>query len=207
MVDRAGRTVLIDFGIARALDQTFHTRTGIKLGTPEAMAPEQVQGDEIGPPADIYALGVLTYQLLAGRPPFEGDTAHVLHAQVYDPPPSLRALRPDLPEGVYPLVEAALAKQPSQRPRSAGAFVAALSRAAPPPTPAKPQATPAAQSMRVIPSSTPAQVERVTPAAGAVVTPAGTPIGVSATPSAGSAEPRPHTPTGPSRAIGAERSK
>jgi hypothetical protein len=130
MRDASGRVVLMDFGIARALDQTLNTRTGVKLGTPEVMAPEQVRGDEVGPAADIYALGILAYQLLSGRPPFAGDTARVLHAQVYDAPPALPELRPDLPTGVWEAIQAALAKEPGRRPPTADAFAEALRRAA-----------------------------------------------------------------------------
>jgi serine/threonine-protein kinase len=97
MLDGAGRTLLMDFGVVRALDNTQFTQTGAALGTPETMAPEQVRGLHTGPATDIYALGILAYQLLAGRPPFVGDTAYVLHAQAYEPPPPLHALRPGLP--------------------------------------------------------------------------------------------------------------
>ena len=126
MLDRSGRVVLMDFGIARSLDHARFTQTGASLGTAEAMAPEQVRGGEVGPPADVYALGVLAYQLLAGQPPFVGDTATVLHAQVYEPPPSLEAMRPGLPAPAYAAVAWALAKEPSERPLSATAFAEAM---------------------------------------------------------------------------------
>src|SRR5579883_587310 len=80
MIDTHGRVVLMDLGIARSLDNGGRTMAGTAVGTPEYMAPEQVRGKPAGPPADIYALGILAYQLLAGQPPFEGDTAFVLHA-------------------------------------------------------------------------------------------------------------------------------
>ncbi len=151
MLDEAGQVVLMDFGVARTLDQPALTQTGFSLGTPQYMAPEQVRGDPAGPAADIYALGVLTYHLLAGRPPFVGDTAHVLHAQVYDPPPPLAGVRPDLPPALCAAVEAALAKAPAQRPPSAEAFLKLASgqTAAPastltyvPPAPAEPPTEP-----------------------------------------------------------------
>ncbi|HZU75961.1 MAG TPA: serine/threonine-protein kinase, partial [Dehalococcoidia bacterium] len=97
MLDAWGRVVLMDFGVARALDQTQLTQSGISIGTPEAMAPEQVRGQPAGPAADIYALGVLAYRLLAGRAPFVGETIYVLHAHAYEPPPALSELRPGLP--------------------------------------------------------------------------------------------------------------
>jgi sugar lactone lactonase YvrE len=129
MIDKFGRVVLMDFGVARSLDSSHLTQVGMAIGTPEAMAPEQVRGQDVGPAADIYALGVLTYRLLAGRPPFTGNTTAVLFAHVQEPPPPLAQLRPDLPAAVYRVVESALAKEPWQRPISAGAFAAALSEA------------------------------------------------------------------------------
>ncbi len=131
MRDPGGRTVLMDFGIVRMLDQTQNTRTGSSLGTPETMAPEQVRGQHVGPAADIYALGVVTYQLLAGRPPFVGDTGYVMHAHAYEPPPPLRMLRPGLPEPVYNAIDSALAKTPENRPASAAQFLSALTGAVP----------------------------------------------------------------------------
>jgi eukaryotic-like serine/threonine-protein kinase len=116
MIDDDGRPVLMDFGIARSNDASVKTQTGASVGTPLYMAPEQVRGETAGPPADVYALGIVAYQLLAGRPPFAGDTAHVLHAQVYDPPPPLDTLRPDLPPHVFPALLLALAKDPALRP-------------------------------------------------------------------------------------------
>ncbi|MHB8577967.1 MAG: serine/threonine-protein kinase, partial [Dehalococcoidia bacterium] len=119
MREYTGRVVLMDFGIARVLDGTQFTRTGMTLGTPEYMAPEQIRAQPIGPPADIYALGILTYALLAGHPPFEGDTASVLHAQAYDEPPPLEPLRTGLYPQAYATIAAALAKNPEERPPSA----------------------------------------------------------------------------------------
>jgi serine/threonine-protein kinase len=138
MVDRFGRVVLMDFGIARALDRTQHTRAGAILGTLETMSPEQVRGQPAGPPADIYALGIVTYQMLAGRPPFEGDTAYMLYAHAHEAPPPLRTVRSDLPEPVYGTLELAFAKDPAQRPHSAQRLADALVAS---PTP-RPQTTP-----------------------------------------------------------------
>src|SRR5947209_18042612 len=94
------------------------------------MAPEQIRGRPAGPAADIYALGVLVYQLLAGRPPFVGDTGYVLHAHGYEPPPPLSRFRPGLPAPMYAAVDAALRKEPAERPASAGAFARAFAGAA-----------------------------------------------------------------------------
>jgi serine/threonine protein kinase len=135
MVERGGRVVLMDFGIARALAGTRHTTTGQVLGSLESIAPEQIRGEPARPPADIYALGILTYQLLGGRPPFLGDTAYLLHAHLVEPPPPLERLRPGLPAHVYAVIQAALAKQPARRPPSAGRFAAALAGTGLPVTP------------------------------------------------------------------------
>jgi hypothetical protein len=128
MVDRAGRVVLMDFGIARTTDSAVTTQTEGILGTPIAMAPEQVRGEPVGPAADIYALGVLLYQLLAGEPPFTGEPVQILHAHVYESPPPLRIGRSGLPEAFYSTVEACLAKDPEQRPRPARAIAESLSQ-------------------------------------------------------------------------------
>ena len=126
MLDRTGRAVLMDFGIVRNLDVTQHTRTGATLGSTETMAPEQVRGEPVGPATDIYALGIVTYQLLAGQPPFVGDTAYVLYAQAHELPPPLWQTRPGLPGAVYSAVDWALAKDPAARPATARLFVEAL---------------------------------------------------------------------------------
>jgi serine/threonine protein kinase len=158
MLERGGRTVLMDFGIARILTQTQHTRTGAILGTPEAMAPEQIRGEAVGAPADIYALGVLAYHLLAGRPPFSGDLARLVYLHAHQAPPPLRELRPGLPKGVYAAVEGALAKDPAQRPARASRFAAVLTAAFPVPTPdasrPKTASAPAARPQRPTPQPT-----------------------------------------------------
>ncbi|MHB8576476.1 MAG: serine/threonine-protein kinase [Dehalococcoidia bacterium] len=126
MLDGDGRVVLMDFGIALPPSGTRLTETGYGMGTPETAAPEQISGGKVGPAADIYALGALTYELLAGQPPFTGHPAHVLYAHVHMPPPPLRDLRPGLPKSVYAAVDAALAKDPGKRPHSAGKFAELL---------------------------------------------------------------------------------
>ncbi len=126
LLEASGRAVLMDFGIALSTRRTRLTQLGYGMGTPETAAPEQIRGEAVGPPADIYALGILAYQLLSGHLPFTGDVAHVLYAQAHLPPPPLCEANPALPASLCAAVEAALAKDPTLRPSSAGAFVRML---------------------------------------------------------------------------------
>jgi len=129
LVTASGRTVLIDFGIVAGGGQTRLTGTGGMLGTPEYMAPEQVRGEDVGPASDLYAFGVVTFEILAGRLPFTGTPTSVMHAQVYNEPPSLTSLHAHIRPAVAAIVAAALAKAPAERFTSALAFVDALERA------------------------------------------------------------------------------
>src|SRR5215213_3439834 len=95
--DLTDHLTLVDFGIARASDGTVLTGTGI-IGTPDYMAPEMLRGEGAGSSADLYALGVVAYELLGGRTPFPGtNTPSIMYAHVHTPPPPLRSLRPELP--------------------------------------------------------------------------------------------------------------
>lgn len=130
MIARNGRVVLMDLGIARAVEGTRFTTQSLIIGTPETISPEQIRGGEVTPAADIYALGVLTYQMLAGRPPFLGDTAYLLYAHAHEPPAPLWELRPGLPGRLYAAVEESLSKDPAKRPLPASHLAAALAEAA-----------------------------------------------------------------------------
>ncbi|HEX5418347.1 MAG TPA: protein kinase, partial [Chloroflexota bacterium] len=133
LVEEGDQASLVDFGIARARDVTQVTHMGMLLGTPKYMAPEQAQGLDVDYRADLYALGIIAYEMLTGRVPFEADSVvTLLHKHVYDPPPSLRQARPDLPESVDAALNRMLAKPPGERYLSGAAFVAAL-HAQPPP--------------------------------------------------------------------------
>src|SRR5205807_10220272 len=113
----------------------------ILVGTPHVMAPEQILGGVVSPAADMYALGVLTYQLLAGRAPFSGELARLLFAHAFEPPRPLDELRPELPSRVIAAVHSAIAKDPTIRPASATILAQALvPPAAMPPHP--PRVTP-----------------------------------------------------------------
>lgn len=120
----AGQLKLADFGVAR-LDDTQLTRTGMTLGTPAYMAPELLAGAPASAASDAYALGVMLFELLAGRRPHQADTlGELLRATAQEPPAALAGLRPDLPAPVVVAVEQLLARVPEQRPADLAAWAA-----------------------------------------------------------------------------------
>jgi Tol biopolymer transport system component len=126
-----GRPLVADFGIALAVQQAGGnrmTQTGLSLGTPQYMAPEQATGERtVDHRADIYALGAVTYEMLAGEPPFTGPSAQAIIAKMLtEDPPILTAHRRTIPEHVEAAVLTALEKLPADRFASAGDFAAAL---------------------------------------------------------------------------------
>ena len=126
-----GHALVADFGIALAVEQAGGqrmTQTGISLGTPQYMAPEQAMGERnVDHRADIYALGVVTYEMLAGEPPFVGPTAQAVVAKVItETPRHLAAQRPSVPVHVDEAVHIALEKLPADRFATAEAFASAL---------------------------------------------------------------------------------
>jgi eukaryotic-like serine/threonine-protein kinase len=133
--DAHWRMLLADFGVARGLDNTSQ-RTQV-TGTMTYMAPEQFSG-KFSPATDQYALAVMTYQFLAGRPPFEGELGAVMRGHTSEPPPPLRAINPSVPVGVEAAVMRGLAKEPEQRFPTVSAYAQALQsglRANPTPPP------------------------------------------------------------------------
>ncbi|GEM_PF-916285 len=121
---------VIDFGVAKLSGEGERlTKTGIVVGTPEYVAPEQAQGRAVDHRVDIYALGIIMYELLTGTVPFTGDNfMDVLSAQVYDRAPSFAERAPDLqaPAGVESIVRKAMQKQPEHRFQSMAEFIAAI---------------------------------------------------------------------------------
>jgi serine/threonine-protein kinase len=118
-----GAVKVIDFGLAKSTFQAGSTATGMILGTPEYMAPEQVRGLACDARTDVYALGATTYYLLTGRPPFQGDTPIAIgFAQVHEKPVAPRELRPEIPEAVDAAILRALAKDPRDRFPDAATF-------------------------------------------------------------------------------------
>ena len=154
-----GIALVADFGVARTATRELDaqaetsvgmaalTTSGVIIGTPQYMAPEQAFGDpNIDGRADIYALGCVLYEMLAGEPPFNGDSAHALLRQhTSEPVPSIRKVRADVPEALARAIEKALAKSPADRFATTVAFIDALTGAtaapnavtlvAPPPAP------------------------------------------------------------------------
>ena len=120
---------IIDFGLARSSDVTA-TVDGVARGTPLYMSPEQASGKAVDFRTDLWSLGAVLYEMLAGKPPFRGDTQlQVMHAVVHDDPPQLREIRPDLPADVEAIVSRALQKDPARRYQSAAEMVSDLSAA------------------------------------------------------------------------------
>jgi serine/threonine protein kinase len=133
LLDRAsGRAMVTDFGIARAASEddgaSRLTATGSAIGTPAYMSPEQCAGDrDIDGRSDLYSLGTVAYQMLAGVPPFSGgNTPSIMMKQVTEKPVPLRQRRPDLPEDLERIVMRLLEKDPENRFVDGGALVAAL---------------------------------------------------------------------------------
>ncbi|MCS6880869.1 MAG: protein kinase [Oscillochloridaceae bacterium] len=115
--------VLADFGIAKQLDMPGLTTTGALIGTPDYMAPEQIAGGQVGPPGDVYALGMLTYRALTGRRAFDGSVQDVLLGHLYGQPAPPSQVNPALPPALDAVLARATARNPADRYQSAGAFV------------------------------------------------------------------------------------
>jgi WD40 repeat protein len=128
MLDRTGQVKVMDFGIARSIDARSGT-TGLIVGTPAYMAPEQAQGRAVDPRSDIYSLGLIVYEMLSGRPAFSGDTpVAVALKQVHERPTPLHELDPTIPEDIEIVILKCLEKDPGKRFQSVEELQAALGR-------------------------------------------------------------------------------
>ena len=124
----SGRALVTDFGIARTAEGGSLTATGMVVGTPAYLSPEQVTGEPSDHRADIYALAVMMYEMLTGQPPFTGATpTAVLMKRLGGPPELLRSLRAEVPAVLEELVDACLATDPNDRIQNAGDITRALS--------------------------------------------------------------------------------
>lgn len=130
MIGTNGRLLLSDFGVAQLsvhMAQSSMTGAGTILGTPLYMSPEQAKGEPIDARSDIYSLGLVLYQILTGKAPFQrGDVTSMIYAQITQPPPSLRALNPQISPDLERVVLRALVKDPARRYQSIDDFVQSL---------------------------------------------------------------------------------
>jgi predicted ATPase len=131
-----GRVYLTDFGIAKRARTRGLTKTGFFVGTLDYASPEQIQGHELGPRADLYALGCVLFEVLSGRKPFDKETdVAVFHAHLLEPPPRITDVQPDLPPALDDVIARAMAKVEAERFSSGRELVdaarAALGGAAP----------------------------------------------------------------------------
>src|SRR3954451_9628253 len=129
IVDEEGKAVVTDFGIARAGVSEI-TQTGSVMGTPQYLSPEQAQGFEVTPVSDLYSIGVILYEALTRRVPFEGESAvAIAMKQVAETPQRPSSINPAVSPALDAVVMRALEKEPGQRFQSADAFIAALDAA------------------------------------------------------------------------------
>jgi tetratricopeptide (TPR) repeat protein len=153
-----GVTKLVDLGIATAADQTRITHSGIVLGTAAYMAPEQLEGGKTTPATDVYALAVVAYEALTGMRAREGRTPmEVAHRIATSPPPDLRDVMPDASPTAADVLKQAMARDPAERPGSAGELAARLARPLrePPTVPRSTRAAPAPAPMPAPAAATP----------------------------------------------------
>ena len=124
LLDDAGLPRIMDFGLVALSEHTRHlTRSGVTLGTPAYMAPEQARGVGVGPRSDLYALGAVLYRVACGIPPFVGDSDQsVMFQHVYERVPDPRDLNPAVPDAIARVLLALLAKRPEDRPESGEAL-------------------------------------------------------------------------------------
>ena len=129
LIDREGRVRVTDFGIARAGGSEI-TRTGSVMGTAQYLSPEQAQGMDVSPATDVYAIGVILFEMLCGRVPFDGDNAvAIAMKQVGEEPPVPSSINPKVSPALDAIVLRALAKDPARRFASAAEMAAALDEA------------------------------------------------------------------------------
>jgi len=128
--DATEHAYLTDFGITKERTTASDlTRTGFAMGTADFIAPEQARGEDVDERADVYALGCVLFTALTGTAPFERDNdVDTLWAHVHESPPALLDARPDLPSGLAPAIDRALAKDAAERPSSAGELMRAAQR-------------------------------------------------------------------------------
>jgi serine/threonine-protein kinase len=135
--DGRRRLILIDFGLARLRDDAALTARGTCVGSVSYVAPERLAGDTVDGRADLYSVGVMLYEMLAGVRPFTGTPTEVAEAHLILQPRPLRAIRPDVPAALAAVVVRAMSKSPDRRFSNASAMLAALQAALAPSRPIK----------------------------------------------------------------------
>lgn len=144
MINVNDEAILTDFGIVKIVGGTQHTATGAVMGTARYMSPEQIKGLKVDAAADIYSFGVMLYEMVSGRVPFNAESVMtVMMMHVKDPVPDVRTYRPDVPAMLIAIINRALAKEPAQRYQSMADLAADLRRVQSG-TAAPPQSQPAA---------------------------------------------------------------
>lgn len=116
LIDDEGWAVVTDFGIAKVTESDGLTSTGMAIGTPTYMSPEQATADDVTGASDQYSLGVVAYEMLTGRPPFVGTSmVALMYSHNHDDPPSIRLFRPDVPDELCDAIMRMLRKDPATR--------------------------------------------------------------------------------------------
>jgi serine/threonine protein kinase/Tfp pilus assembly protein PilF len=124
MIDKKGNAKVMDFGIARSIEAAGMTQTGVMIGTPDYMSPEQAEGEEADQRSDIYALGVILYEMVTGGVPFKGETAFSVALKHKSKLPSdPRKINPDISENLSRLILICMEKERERRYQSAGALL------------------------------------------------------------------------------------
>ncbi len=162
-----GRVKVVDFGIARALEARAEREAGVVWATPQYAAPEQTQGHSLGPASDVYAIGVILYEMLTGRLPFRGQARELARQHAEEPAPSLAHWNPQVPPQVEQIVLQTLAKEPAQRYRTAaqlGHLLIEYRRTSQQVTVAQPPAPPAMRAPRPAPTTKAPARELIAPA-------------------------------------------
>jgi len=160
MFDHDGRVMLTDFGISKALQAASgFTGTGMIIGTPHYMAPEQAKGSQVDGRADQYSLGVVGYRMLTQELPFGGDSVHtILYKHIFEPAPRTSSVRQDMPPHLSEAISRALAKEPAQRYANMEEFATAVWPEQPVAAPGSGKSTPRPRTKAPVTAESPTEL-------------------------------------------------